>query len=131
MAWMHAPLHSLLSAVRQAPRPLPGSTAPILSHARLVAVQGWCIFCFAQMMQFLAHRTLAKLGSPKSEDAADYYKMPRTRGMFALVACPHYLAEIMTYIGLVLLSGRWPMSWLVLAWVVVNLALAANATHSW
>lgn len=40
-------------------------------------------------------------------------------GLFELVSCPHYLAEIVIYAGLGLLIGaQRPLAWLILAWVV-------------
>jgi len=58
------------------------------------------------------------------------YQIPRG-GMFELVSCPHYLGEIVIYLGLALLT--WPAirPRLMLLWVVVNLVLAAGPTHRW
>ena len=40
-------------------------------------------------------------------------------GGFELVSCPHYLGEIVIYVGLtLLLDFKRPLSWLPLVWVV-------------
>ncbi len=38
--------------------------------------------------------------------------------MFAYVSCPHYLAEIVIYLGLALVTGGSVNTLLMLAWVV-------------
>ena len=88
------------------------------------------------------------------------YRIPRGGG-FELVSCPHYLAEIVIYAGLLILLGRAnALVWLIFAWVVscicplccsrldgsncvvnlymhaaalqvANLLLAAMPTHRW
>ena len=46
------------------------------------------------------------------------YRIPRG-GLFEWVSCPHYLGEVVVYLGLVLLTeGRNVNAWLMLAWVV-------------
>lgn len=39
-------------------------------------------------------------------------------GLFELVSCPHYLAEIVIYLGLLIASGGQLMPLLMLVWVV-------------
>ena len=62
--------------------------------------------------------------------------MPRT-GLLARVACPHYLGEILLYLGLALVSSPpftpafRPLPWLVLAWVACNLVLGAADADAW
>jgi hypothetical protein len=39
--------------------------------------------------------------------------------LFEVVSCPHYLGEIIVYLGLVILTGGAQVNaWLMLAWVV-------------
>ena len=52
------------------------------------------------------------------EEGGTVYRIPRG-GLFELVSCPHYLGEVVVYIGIVLLTGgRLLNAWLMLAWVV-------------
>lgn len=49
-------------------------------------------------------------------------------GAFEWVSCPHYLAEVVIYVGLLfVLRGRHVNAWLILFWVVRPCALAAVA----
>jgi hypothetical protein len=57
------------------------------------------------------------------------YAIPRGPPFF--VSCPHYLGEVVVYAGLALLACGHPNALLMLAWVVVNLVLAAGATQAW
>lgn len=45
------------------------------------------------------------------------YVIPRG-GPFELVSCPHYLAEIVVYVGVALMTLGAPAALLILAWVV-------------
>ncbi|PNH03372.1 putative polyprenol reductase 1 [Tetrabaena socialis] len=45
------------------------------------------------------------------------------------VCCPHYLAEILIYAALALVTRGTPCTLLIGAWVLLNLALAAGATR--
>lgn len=59
------------------------------------------------------------------------YSVPHG-GLFELVSCPHYFAEIVIYAGFVVLqSTANAMMWYALIWVVINLSLAAQLTHCW
>lgn len=43
-------------------------------------------------------------------------------GAFKMVSCPHYLGEIVIYVGLLVIQrGAHLNSWLILAWVVRRL----------
>jgi 3-oxo-5-alpha-steroid 4-dehydrogenase 3 / polyprenol reductase len=68
--------------------------------------------------------------SSNSSNSRHVYKIPRG-GAFTLVSCPHYSAEIIIYIGLVMMQQGRGHTWLILAWVVANLGLAADKTHGW
>eukprot|EP00899_Mesostigma_viride_P009290 jgi/Mesvir1/18362/Mv25077-RA.2 len=60
------------------------------------------------------------------------YHIPRG-DWFELVSCPHYLAEVVVYLGLLLVAGASTAvtAWLLLLWVVANLTLGAVQTHHW
>nr|VDC82500.1 unnamed protein product [Brassica rapa] len=51
---------------------------------------------------------------------------------FEIVSSPHYLAEIVLYVGLVIASGGTDITvWLLFGSVVGNLSLSAGETHRW
>ena len=55
---------------------------------------------------------------PDLKEASGTYRIPRG-GLFELVSCPHYLGEVIVYLGLVLLTeGRRGDAWMMLSWVV-------------
>ncbi|KAL6774515.1 hypothetical protein ACKKBG_A25290 [Auxenochlorella protothecoides x Auxenochlorella symbiontica] len=98
--------------------------------ARLSALQwlGVLAFVAGNLLQLHSHRLLATLSRGTQSGA---YRIPRG-GLFELVSCPHYLAEIVIYAGLGLLIGaQRPLAWLILAWVAANLVLAAGMTQAW
>jgi steroid 5-alpha reductase family enzyme len=47
-------------------------------------------------------------------------------GLFELVSCPHYFAEIVIYLGLLLLTQGSLVAWLMNVWVVRSTTLACN-----
>lgn len=51
-------------------------------------------------------------------------------GWFELVSCPHYLAELLIYVSLGIVSGSHALTWwLVVLYVLFNQALAAQLCH--
>ncbi|KAG9445392.1 hypothetical protein H6P81_016732 [Aristolochia fimbriata] len=73
------------------------------------------------------HRCHAILGSlRKRSDQACEYAIPHG-DWFEIVSCPHYLAEIVIYAGLLVASGGTDITlWLLFAFVVANLTFAAG-----
>ncbi|GLC41113.1 hypothetical protein PLESTB_001792900 [Pleodorina starrii] len=72
-------------------------------------------------------------GTPPAQPApavTDLYVIPRG-GAFELVSCPHYLAEILLYVALVIVTRGSVGALLIAAWVLLNLVLAAGATQRW
>jgi hypothetical protein len=69
------------------------------------------------LARLAAGRGAGRMGSPRKSPGPKTYKIPRG-GAFEWVSCPHYLAEIVIYLGLVLVQGGRAILWLVLAWVV-------------
>ncbi|GMI83562.1 Polyprenol reductase 2 [Hibiscus trionum] len=90
---------------------------------------GSAIFLWGWIHQFRCHAILGSLRAHGEE--ADEYVIPKG-DWFEIVSCPHYLAEIVIYVGLVVASGGTDMTiWLLLAFVVENLGFAAAETHRW
>ena len=54
--------------------------------------------------------------------------LPGIGGLFELVSCPHYLAEIIIYIGLLGMMGpQRLLPWLILLWLVRLFCVCAAA----
>ncbi|CAA6673482.1 unnamed protein product [Spirodela intermedia] len=71
------------------------------------------------------------LGSLRKQRRADEYLIPHG-DWFEVASCGHYLAEIVMYLGIVLVSSGTDLTlWLLLAFVVANLVFAAAETHQW
>ncbi|WIA17188.1 hypothetical protein OEZ85_014071 [Tetradesmus obliquus] len=120
------PLQQLRATVQQHLAGLADSGA--LTQLQLM---GAGVFLAGNLLQLVSHWQLAALSrgsKPGIEETA--YKVP-TGGLFELVSCPHYLAEIIIYCGLLLVTGGQLLPLLMLVWVAVNLVLAARASHKW
>ncbi|URE07663.1 hypothetical protein MUK42_21106 [Musa troglodytarum] len=95
---------------------------------------GWCqwigaiIFLWGWLHQLRCH---AILGSLRENKGADEYVIPYG-DWFRYVSCPHYLAEIIIYFGILVASGGSDITiWLLFMFVVSNLTFAAAETHRW
>lgn len=132
-SWYHqqqwrqlAPLQQLRALTQQH---LAGLAAPGALPA--LQLMGAAVFLAGNLLQCVSHFQLAALSrGSKSGSEETAYKIP-TGGLFELVSCPHYLAEVVIYCGLVLATGGQLLPLLMLVWVAVNLVLAAGATHKW
>lgn len=95
------------------------------SHLPNSLLQGAAVFLVGNALQLHSHALLAALSartssrrSRRSSSGAVRYRIPRG-GAFEWVSCPHYLAEIVIYLGLALLAGANTHGpWLMVAWVV-------------
>lgn len=78
------------------------------------------MFVAGSLLQFHSHWILARLRrqiSSQGKKQGDY-SIPRG-GAFELVSCPHYLAEIVIYRGLLFLLGSHNLLvWIIFTWVV-------------
>ena len=95
---------------------------------------GWCqwigaaIFIWGWWHQLCCH---AILGSLRKCRGANDYVIPHG-DWFDYVSCPHYLAEIVIYAGILVASGGLDATvWLLFLFVVANLIFAAAETHRW
>ena len=98
------------------------------------------LFFFLNYEQSDCHRILANLRRPSGQSKRHQstndvpiqrpYSIPRG-SWFALVSCPHYLAEIFIYLSLTILcQRRRPMLMLVL-FVAIELGFSAVSQHDW
>ncbi|GAX80420.1 hypothetical protein CEUSTIGMA_g7859.t1 [Chlamydomonas eustigma] len=106
----------------------------VLLQYKLMLLMGLAIFLSGNIIQCWSHTALARLSkrsfSKYGTDTVSHYLIPHG-GLFELVSCPHYFGEVLIYLGLLLLAEGRVNAWLMLGWVVLNLVLAANATHAW
>ncbi|GAQ88246.1 3-oxo-5-alpha-steroid 4-dehydrogenase 3 [Klebsormidium nitens] len=95
-------------------------------------VLGGLLFIFANIKQHQLGQILAGLRHRSGPfDKIPVYRIPRG-DWFEWVACPHYLAEILLYLGLVVVSeGKDLTIWLMFSWVVANLTYAAQLARRW
>ncbi len=119
--------------------------------AQHYGVQGAGVVAAGNAMQFSAHKALASLSSAASSTRKEEYRIPTGAGnmtciskrqvamllrkcpalpggIFELVSCPHYFAEIVIYGGFVVLLGAQSTTiWLVFLWVVSAVTKSACA----
>ncbi|CAN6240574.1 unnamed protein product [Urochloa humidicola] len=89
---------------------------------------GAAIFMWGSLHQFRCH---AILGSLRKLKDSDEYVIP-CGDWFNRVSCPHYLAEIVIYFGLLIASGgSYIPLWFMLLIVIMNLSFSAVQTHKW
>ncbi|KAG8390822.1 hypothetical protein BUALT_Bualt01G0123500 [Buddleja alternifolia] len=87
---------------------------------------GVSVFLVGIFGNFYHHYLLLKLREEKSDKG---YKIPRG-GLFSLVICPHYLFEILTFIGISLISQTF-FSYLCAIGVAFYLLGRSYATRNW
>ncbi|GLU19798.1 hypothetical protein SLE2022_360250 [Rubroshorea leprosula] len=104
-------------------------------YAMPVANLGWwqwvgaAIFAWGWIHQCRCHAILGSIREHR--DQSDKYVIP-SGDWFDMVSSPHYLAEMVIYAGLLIASGGTDFTiWLLLAFVVANLAFAAAETQRW
>lgn len=97
-----------------------------------------CLFLWASYHQHVCHKILAGLRTTreKGEGQADRnnkYSQP-DGDWFEWVSCPHFFAEILIYVAMLLcfvVSDVWSAWWLVVVYVVSTLSLSARQMHIW
>ena len=106
---------------------------PLPATAICYCLQGLVLFVTGNLVQFQTHYILASLASSSgtrgarggssssassgSKGKAGCYRVPYG-GLFGLVSCPHYLAEVVLYLGLAVGLHMQTNALLILAWVV-------------
>jgi len=79
------------------------------------------VFLAGNALQLHSHALLSRLTPGGKRDGPVRYRIPRG-GAFDLVSCPHYLAEIVIYLGLAIMEGEATVKpWCMVAWVVSRL----------
>lgn len=87
-------------------------------------VVGIVLFLFGIAANFYHHKLLADL----RKNSLDYF-IPKG-GLFEFVVCPHYLFEIITWLGIALLS-RHLAAWLILLFIIDYLSARSIRTLKW
>ncbi len=96
---------------------------PVVAGPALV-IAGVGVFVWAQYHQWQCHRILARL-------RATGYGIP-TGGWFEGLTMPHYWAEVLIYVSVVLVQPRHALcGWLMMVWVASNLSISATRSHEW
>ncbi|CAN6249816.1 unnamed protein product [Urochloa humidicola] len=89
---------------------------------------GAVIFIWGSLHQSRCH---AILGSLRERKDSDEYVIP-CGDWFSRVSCPHYLAELVIYLGMLIASGGSDIPvWFLYLFVITNLSFAAVQTHKW
>ncbi|XP_074524480.1 polyprenal reductase [Halichoeres trimaculatus] len=105
-------------------------TGPLLSQLEWFHVVGGVLFVMASWMQHqcLVHLAGLRLGKSGSVETLAH-RVPEG-GWFELVSCPHYLAELLLYVGLNLIYGGVSLTWwIVFSYVLFSHALEAQLSH--
>ncbi|XP_050365408.1 LOW QUALITY PROTEIN: polyprenol reductase 1-like [Argentina anserina] len=91
---------------------------------------GAAIFSWGWIHQRNCHKILGSLR--KNKEQKNVYVIPYGDWFELIVSSPHYLSEIVMYVGFVVASGGSDLTvWLLLGFVVSNLTFAAAETHRW
>lgn len=87
------------------------------------------LFAMANVQQFLCHRMLYQL---KKDNVLKLkrYSLP-TEGLFRLVCCPHYFAEILIYLSIWMLCPSSMSLLALLFWVSSNLMVVSHNQMTW
>lgn len=91
---------------------------------------GALVFTWGWIHQLRCHKILGSLRTGKQEETNEY-AIPYG-DWFEIVSCPHYLAEIVIYAGILIATGCSDLTvWLLFGYVVANLTFAATEMHRW
>lgn len=91
---------------------------------------GALVFMWGWIHQLRCHKILGSLRTENQEETNGYV-IPYG-DWFEMVSCPHYLAEIVIYAGILIATGGSDLTvWLLFGYVVANLTFAATEMHRW
>ncbi|PIA57210.1 hypothetical protein AQUCO_00600145v1 [Aquilegia coerulea] len=128
-------IHSLAEFIIKGRDKMPILEIDWLGYVNPLTKLGWfqwigaTVFIWGWAHQRRCHAILGSLRDHKEE--TDEYAIPHG-DWFEFVSCPHYLAEMVIYGGLLIASGGSDLTiWLLFGFVVVNLVFAAAETQRW
>lgn len=103
----------------------------LLHWYHLVAI---LIFLWASYHQHVCHKILASLRTATDQKGGKQRYSQPDGDWFELVSSPHFLAEILIYMAMMLcfvVTDVWTSWWLILVYLVSTLGLSARQTHTW
>lgn len=116
--------------ISQAPGFTTRESPVVFTRIEVQHVVGSLMFLFGFVVQHQSLCLLAGLRKNRGEQMQEKYLMPEG-GLFEVVSCPHMLAEVVIYAGVLVVLG--PLSdWLwVTLWVLSNQVQVAVMNHNW
>ena len=93
---------------------------------------GLSLFAWASLHQYRCHKILANLRAERNNFDHSYY-LPKG-DWFEYVSCPHYLAEVLIYVALLIffVATDWRTNWwLVVVFTTSTLLLSARQVSLW
>lgn len=113
------------------------SSDDVASLLRWYHVVAYALFLWASYHQHMCHRILARIRTEKRErrdsEVGSGYGQP-DGDWFEYVSCPHFLAEILIYVAVLLcfiVTDIWSVWWLVIVYLLSTLGLSARQTHAY
>lgn len=101
------------------------------SSVEIHHIIGMLVYICGFIVQSQSIRILADLRRKNGKKhVKDKHKMPEG-GMFEIVSCPHMLAEVLVYVGILIILGRHTGWLIVTSWVVSNQIQVAVMNHKW
>ncbi|KAI1888702.1 hypothetical protein AGOR_G00171450 [Albula goreensis] len=112
------------------PNQAEGAPMPaLLAQLQWFHAGGILLFLWASVLQHHCLSLLAQLRTGACGEVQTLAHRVPCGGWFELVSCPHYLAEVLIYTSLCMLSHGALTWWLVVLYVLFNQALAAKLCH--
>ncbi|KAJ1215139.1 hypothetical protein NDU88_002748 [Pleurodeles waltl] len=106
------------------------SSEDVLQQTRWHHILGVLIYLWASVHQHRCHKILANLRKNKSGEVINMGHNVPSGDWFDRVSCPHYFAELLIYIAMVVIFGIRNFTWcMVVMYVLCNQALAAVLCH--
>lgn len=111
-----------------------GMECGLLGLIKWYHIAGLALFLWSSWHQYRCHQILANLRSPQNStvnQSNSLYSIPHG-DWFEVVSSPHYLAEVLIYASLVLLTGGHSYGFfLVVTFTFLFLLISARQVHGW